>query len=480
MQNSPGQTTTPSDAPRPARGGVALPPAAGAVARGILLVVLGSLAFVGWRAAMLGAPDFEFFYKGGRWLIDHGSMDRGVDLLPGGGVAPRGTIEWYLPFVSRLMTLLAWLPQQAAGAVWLGLNLAAAAAVARLTAVHLMGFGRQAWEIGALVPVLVLIVPWYWEFRLNQINVITLLLLLASFVHWRQGRGAVAGFWLGLAVLLKLTPALLLAWFGLKREWRTVAVACATVAVAGPLADVAALGPQLTAETYRLWWREAVVEGSHRGNIVAQREMDWRNQATGAVLCRWLHPTNWSLRFDNDPRARVAAAEQYLNIADWPRERVATLVQALSLASVGLLAWLARRPARQLGEWQLRAEYAMFVLAMLWLMPVMRRYHLIWALPALGVLAAALLHADWRSAWTKLAAALGLGMLVGQLSLLGKELTGSNLLEAMGVLLAGVLFLAAALAVLLVRQEKWAARATPDTDGASPLRRAPAPSVSCQ
>ncbi|HMQ15304.1 MAG TPA: glycosyltransferase family 87 protein, partial [Phycisphaerae bacterium] len=386
MQDSPGQTTTRSHAPHPARlARAAATPPVRTLARAMLLAILASLAFVGWRAAMLRAPDFEFFYKGGRWLIDHGSMDRGVDLLPAGGVVPRGTIEWYLPFVSRLMTLLAWLPQQTAGAVWLGLNLAAAAAVARLTAVHLMGFGRQAWEIAVLVPVLVLIVAWYWEFRLNQINVLTLLLLLASFVHWRQGRGAVAGFWLGLAILLKLTPALLLAWFGLKREWRTVAVACATIAVAGPLADVAALGPRLTAETYRLWWHEAVVEGSHRGNIVAQREMDWRNQATGAVLCRWLHPTSWSLRFDNDPRARVVAAEQYLNIADWPREHVATLVQALSLASVVLLAWLARRPARQLGEWQLRAEYALFVLAMLWLMPVMRGYHLIWALPALGV-----------------------------------------------------------------------------------------------
>ena len=77
-------------------------------------------------------PDFEYFYKAGAWMLAHGGLDAGYDLTENGGLQRRGTIDWYLPFTHRVMTLFAWAPYVPAGAVWLILNLIAMFASLRM------------------------------------------------------------------------------------------------------------------------------------------------------------------------------------------------------------------------------------------------------------------------------------------------------------------------------------------------------------
>ena len=125
------------------------------------------------------------------------------------------------------MTLVAWLPQKQAGLVWLVLNVAAMFATLRLVGRHLVSLPPQDWPVTQLVPFFVLFLFWWWEFRLNQINNLTLLLLLGGFVCWQRGQHRASGLWLGLAVLIKVTPALLLVWFALKRQYRVVGAGAA-------------------------------------------------------------------------------------------------------------------------------------------------------------------------------------------------------------------------------------------------------------
>lgn len=353
------------------------------------VTILG-LALAGGLRILGRQPDFEYFYKSGAWLLAHGGLDRGYDLV-GGRVEPRGALDWYVPFVPRFMTLLAWLPYVPAGYLWLTGNVLAVALTLRMLGRNVMGLPPQDWPVTLFVPFLLSIGFWTWEFRLNQTNALTLALVVGSFVCWQRGRGTAAGFWLGLAVLLKLTPALVLVWFALKRAWRTVIVAIATAALAGPLADVAALGPAGATSAYRDWLKNAVVLGSHRGLILGSRELDWRNQSLAAVLSRWLRPTNYNTYFDNDPRVQAALGTTQpltINAFDLSRHAVAdTTTVLLGLTLIALLA-LAHRPARLLTLWQLRFEWALVVLAMLWFMPVMRFYHMIWSFPALVVIAA--------------------------------------------------------------------------------------------
>lgn len=434
----------------------------------LLCIVLA--AYAGRRIAR-GTPDFEFFYKAGAALLNSGGLDSGCDVLADGTIERRGTIEWYLPFTSRLMTLLAWMPQRVAGAIWVAGNLLAMMTILRLIGVHLMGLPPTDWPVTQIVPFVALSAYWFTEFGLNQIDTLTLLLLVAGFVHWQQGRKLASGLWLGLATLIKLTPAIVVLWFVLKRQYRTVAVALATILLGGPLSDWAVFGVRDTADYYVAWTRNAVQSGSHAGLIRAQREMDWRNQGLGAVLSRWLHATNWARHFDNDPRvAHASDPPQYMNVASMSRAQVAMVVQAVALVSVLGLAWLARRPASALGPWALRFEWSIFMLAMLWLMPVMRQYHMIWATPAVSLLAAAVHQVGHRSRAARPVYAALLLVLLAQVALV------SEAIKARGVTLASVPILAAPLILLLRRHPRTA---LPDAAAAEamapPVAAHPAP-----
>ncbi len=440
--NDSGATALPTDTPAP-------PIATRAVRTLALLGVGGLLLWLGSVSAQRidgQHPDFEYFYKAGAWLAEHGTLDPGYDVVDG-EITPRGRLDWYLPFVSRLMTLPGSLPFHVAGYLWLTINLVALLAVLVMLGRYVSGLPPQDWPVTQLLPVILMGAYWLWEFRLNQINVLTLLLIVGSFVCWLRGRPGTAGFWLGLAVLLKLTPALLVIWFALKRQFRTVGIALLTIVLAGPVADIAALGPDLAISANRTWLSNATTSGSHRGLILSQREMDWRNQGLGAVLSRWLHPTNYNTRFSNDPRHRAAydqPEDRHLNVAELSRPAVARLTMIAVGISVLLLFWIARRPASQLTVWEIRLEWTLFVLAMLWLMPVMRRYHMVWALPALSVLATAVHYTPRRRTWRVLALACISLAAAAQFSM------WSMRAEAMGLLLASVLVLALPVFTLLL------------------------------
>ena len=413
----------------------------------LLLGVLLGLVRIGAGHIHLRSPDFEYFYKSGAWLLHHGALDPGYDLIHGRAV-PRGTLDWYWPVVPRLMSILALLPYNAAGYVWLAVNIAALALTVRMLGRRLSGLPPQDWPVTQLIPVLLLMPYWLWEFRLNQINILTLSMLVGSYVCWERGRRLRAGLWLGVAVLLKLTPALFLLWFALKRQYRTVASALLVIVLAGPVADVIAFGPADSVAVYRAWLHRAVTVGSHRGLVLNQLETDWRNQGVGVVLSRWLHPSNYNTHFDNDPRIQADYAHLLpatMNVADLPLRTVANVATVVLAAPLLALCWLARRPASRLTRWQLRFEWALFVLAMLWCMPVVRRYHLIATLPVLTLLASGVHYSGHSSGWSRLALASIGAALLAQLALL------STRVEAAGVLLLSLVVLATPLAVMLVR-----------------------------
>jgi hypothetical protein len=232
------------------------------------------------------------------------------------------------------------------------------------------------------------------------------------------------------------------------------------------VADLATFGPATTYDAYRAWIGRAVSSGSHRGLILEQRETDWRNQGLGVVLSRWLSRTNYATHFDNEPRAQAQIEvdpppPRYLNVVDLPPARVAQITNVIVLVSLGGLLWLARHPARRLSVWQLRLEWALFVLAMLWFMPVMRRYHMIWAFPILSVLCG-LVHyvGGIRSRWSRLTLGVLLLTLLAQVSLLSTDVEALGLsaplraAEAAGAILACVALLAVPAVLMLLRLQR--------------------------
>ncbi len=448
---------------------LAAPPARAAPAAARWFCLVGLVGVLAWPVLLaimfirLGGPDFEYFYKAGHSIAANGAFDPGYDRVDG-QIVERGTLDWYWPFVHRLMSVLAHLPYRAAGYAWITINVAAILATIWMLGRHVSGLPPQDWAVTQLLPVILLLIYWVWELRLNQINALTLLLMVGSYVAWESGRKLQSGFWLGVAVLLKITPGLLVLWLLLKREWRTAGATVLTIALAGPVSDAIVFGPQLARETYQDWVFRSVMVGSPRGLILNQREMDWRNQALGAVACRWLHPTSYASKFDNDPRVDRdyrAATARTINVVELPRNTVATIVSALTLAILLTLGWIARKPASQLPVWRLRAEWALFMLGMLCLMPVMRLYHVIWALPALTVLGGLIHHATLRSGWSRFAIACILLGALTQLALI----PNNKALNAGGTVLLAVVLLAIPLVAALVR-------ATPPTPAAREIEQA--------
>ncbi len=391
-------------------------------AAAVTLLSLVTLALlVSGAAAVTGddpTPDFEYFYQAGHWLATEGVYDPGYDWTAPGERRARGTIPWYLPAVSRFLALIGWLPYRVAAVVWLAVNLFAFVTIVRLLGQHVMGVPRREWPVVQLVPILLLLPAWLWEFKLNQVDTLTLLLIVAGFVHWQRGKKLPAGIWLGLATILKLTPGLIVLWFALKRQWRVFWTAVLTGLLAGPLADLAMLttaeliaerrpptaAVTRTVERYVGWIEHAVFQGSHRALITTGRELDWRNQSSSAVLSRWLTETNIRTTWDNDPRwVSDTRPPRYINVADLSPATVAKLQLAASVVLLLALLWLWRRPAARLTLWQLRLEFALAVLAMLWFMPVMRWYHMVFAFPAVSALAAVLHYRRFRGGWSGLA-----------------------------------------------------------------------------
>src|SRR5512141_315694 len=148
------------------------------------------------------ANDFSLFYTAARFWLAHGA--------PGG-------LAWYHPFALRALAPLGWLPSRWAGVLWVGMNLACLVGAARLWG------ERGRWWRSELVPLLVLAIPWFVEFFVNQFVPPILLLLVLAERDLGRERPLRASLWLGLAILFKLSPAIFLIWLALKRNWRALA-----------------------------------------------------------------------------------------------------------------------------------------------------------------------------------------------------------------------------------------------------------------
>jgi alpha-1,2-mannosyltransferase len=73
--------------------------------------------------------------------------------------------------------------------------------------------------------------PIFLDLRLGSVSGLLLLCVTLSLRARAAARPRRAGFWLALAMVLKLAPAVLLLYWALRREWRLVGAACATAAV---------------------------------------------------------------------------------------------------------------------------------------------------------------------------------------------------------------------------------------------------------
>jgi alpha-1,2-mannosyltransferase len=269
--------------------------------------------------------------------------------------------------------------------------------------------------------------------------------VVASARAWRGGRELRAGLWAALGAALKVTPALLVAYFLWKRSPRALAGAGAGL-VAFLALPALLLGWSFNLELLAGWWRQ-MAEPYLGAAPLSVVQTEHTNQSYLGVLARL---TSDSVAI----RARPPAfeADVAVNLVSLPTGALRAVHLALAAATLAVLALALRVPRAARASAATLGELSMVALAMAFLSERSWKHHYV-------LLALPLAYLTWtlatraardRVGWT-CAAALALSAVLNGLTgsgVLGDR--GSDLAEAYGAWLWGALALFAACAVALL------------------------------
>ncbi len=271
------------------------------------------------------------------------------------------------------------------------------------------------------------------EFGHQNVNMFLLLAVLAGCWLLRRRRDAAAGFVVGLAACVKVTPALLLVYFAYKKRWRTLLGAAAAALVCLLLLPAACYGWSENLAHLESWNRAVV------GSFLAHGRVDsmYGNLSVTALVNRLFSRTG---NFDYGVT---------VTLIELPATARNLLRTGLSLAILLALFWTCRgrvEPRRR--PLAFAAEIAMVQIVMLLLSGISWKAHYVAMLLPYTVLLAWL--ADARNTGPRRAVAALLIASAALCTLTGDILTpmGANYAEALGAITLGAA--AAGAALLLV------------------------------
>lgn len=267
-------------------------------------------------------------------------------------------------------------------------------------------------------------------------NLIIVALAWGGVFFWCRGRDRLGGVSLGLATALKCTPALLIAYFAWKRQWRIVS-ASLIAAAAFTLAPIGWMGPISYARHMAYWGGHVLAAAAEPNPLrgVLGDEEPW-NLSLRPAIGRYLVAVPPTHKGHVDHPWRVQPLDLSPALAGWIVKAVlAGLVVAVAAA-------MTRRAGPRAGLTVLWEGAAVSVL-MLLLSPITWRQHGVWTLPAFLLIARTTV-ARGRLPWS-MTALLGVYVvlvLVLDRGVVGRELT--ILLDSYGVTAIALLCVLAA------------------------------------
>jgi hypothetical protein len=207
--------------------------------------------------------------------------------------------------------------------------------------------------------------PFLSDLHHGNNNLIILFLVVAALEAWRRGYDVLAGLVLALSISYKVTPALFVYYFLLKRSWRAAAATCLGMGIFLFVVPSLVIGPRFNLECLRAWTGHTLspflVEGASSPQEI--------NQSMVGVLTRLLTDTG-----TGEGRYDVHLA---VNLVAWPPGVVQALVKGVSAAIVIALALLCRTKAARRDDPRLLGEFALVVLAMLFLSERSWKHHFV-------------------------------------------------------------------------------------------------------
>ncbi|MHC5022564.1 MAG: glycosyltransferase family 87 protein [Planctomycetota bacterium] len=274
------------------------------------------------------------------------------------------------------------LPPLGTALVWFALK-AAMATMSVIWALRLAAGRDGPWKwIWIAAVVLMSLRMFMSDLQHGNINLLILFLVIGGLWAWANGRDALAGLAIALGTTFKVTPALFIVYFADKGQWRTVIWSGVGLVLFFLVIPSIVVGP------VRNWnlangWADAIV-----WPYVKKGVTDYTGQTNQSLPGLWFRLTTDSVgvEFHDDATDRINLLALDPQISKWG-------LKAIMLGVVALLAWTCRTPMTDRRDWRLAAEFALVLIAMLWLSERSWKHHYVtMVLPVACVVAAVGLH----------------------------------------------------------------------------------------
>ncbi len=207
--------------------------------------------------------------------------------------------------------------------------------------------------------------PFLSDLHHGNNNLLILFLIVTALEAWRRGYDVLAGLILALSISYKVTPALFVYYFLLKRSWRAAGATVLGMALFLLVVPALVVGPQFNGECLGAWWHRMLSPFLTSGATSPQEI----NQSLGGVLTRLLTATP-----TGDGRYDVHVA---LNLVSWPPKVVGLMIKGISVSLLGVLAFCCRTKADRRDDPRLLGEFSLVVLAMLFLSERSWKHHFV-------------------------------------------------------------------------------------------------------
>lgn len=284
----------------------------------------------------------------------------------------------YLPFFAVFMAPWALLPLRAAAVLFTLLSLGLFTLTVVLVETTLAG-GLKHRPRAATLAALGLMLPYVHSCAvLGQMSLLLVFLIVASWVLVERGKEWSAGAALGLATLIKLLPAALIAFFLLKRRWRVAGAAIGVVGVLGFGVPLATLGFEETVRQHQDFYRRALRGHGAKATILAPKpqKAKYSNNALPIVLRRLLSEVNGDPS-ESDPQRRLL-----VNFAELRLPVIWTIYLALlgAICAVSIAAGLGATkpwpPPEEHAATRVRAQFGVWCCLMLLAAPLVWTHYL--------------------------------------------------------------------------------------------------------
>lgn len=339
-------------------------------------IILG--VYTAWRTHN-GSTDFDTFYYAARHIIDGTPLYAPIE-----GVSP----YIYPPFFACLISPLALLGMEAASFLWYVLSLALFAVSIILSAIMIFGHTdiRRIWDSALFLPKIMFLALagaiFIDNITLLQSNILLFSAVVAGLYYFKKGRFMVGGMLFGLAISIKLLPALFLAYFIVKRKFKMAASCLIWIMVFTLIVPALFLGPKKTVESLAAWNGSMFTKSiSNVPNDDMMGQMfNPVNQSITASLSRRLIKNDGPILF-----WKKNCYKKYPRLlADFqgPLSRSSALaisyITELLLVIATLLYCIRRK--KSFGDSILNSEFALVFIASLFLDPFLKTPHLIFTI----------------------------------------------------------------------------------------------------